>query len=103
MEIYSSLLWHVRKDVDLSFLAHELLDLDKMSPEPWCAMGNCFSLQQEPESAIKCFQRAIDLDSTYYYAHTLCGYEYTVLEDHEKAQTCFRNALRIEPRDYKAW
>jgi anaphase-promoting complex subunit 3 len=103
MEIYSSLLWHVRKDVGLGFLAHELLKFDKMSTESWCAMGNCFSLQQEPESAVKCFQHAIDLDSTFYYAHTLCGYEYTALEDHEKAQTCFRNALRIESRDYKAW
>lgn len=41
-----------------------------------CVMGNCFSLQKDHESALKFFQRALQLDSHFTYAHTLCGHEY---------------------------
>ena len=33
MEIYSTALWHLQRDVELSTLAQELSDLDKNSPE----------------------------------------------------------------------
>ncbi len=59
MEIYSTILWHMRKEVELSFLAHELVEFDKLVPESWCAVGNCFSLLKEHESAIKFFQRVV--------------------------------------------
>ena len=38
-------------------------------------MGNCFSLQKEPDTAIRFFQRALQVDPSYTYAHTLCGHE----------------------------
>jgi anaphase-promoting complex subunit 3 len=57
MEIYSTILWHLRKEVELSYLANELCEIDKESPEAWCAVGNCFSLQKEHETALKFFQR----------------------------------------------
>lgn len=90
MEIYSTILWHMRKDMELSYLAHELIEMDKMVPESWCALGNCFSLQKEHESAIKFFQRALQLDPHFTYAHTLCGHEYVASDDLDKAQASFR-------------
>lgn len=39
-------------------------------------MGNCFSLQKDHEAALKYFQRALQLDQYFTYAHTLCGHEY---------------------------
>jgi anaphase-promoting complex subunit 3 len=60
MEIYSTILWHLRKEVGLSHLAQQLVDADKMSPQAWCALGNCFSLQKEHQTAIKFFQRVRD-------------------------------------------
>ena len=33
MEAYSTVLWHLQKEVELSTLAQELSDLDKQSPE----------------------------------------------------------------------
>ena len=33
MEIYSTTLWHLQREVHLSTLAQELTDLDKNSPE----------------------------------------------------------------------
>jgi anaphase-promoting complex subunit 3 len=57
MEIYSTILWHLRKESQLSYLAHELVEIDKMAPQTWCVVGNCFSLQKEHETALKFFQR----------------------------------------------
>ncbi|KAJ3061619.1 anaphase-promoting complex subunit cdc27, partial [Podochytrium sp. JEL0797] len=42
MDIYSSTLWHLRKEVPLSHLAHQLEETARLSPETWCAIGNCF-------------------------------------------------------------
>jgi len=33
MEFYSTTLWHLQKEVELSYLAQELTDIDKNSPE----------------------------------------------------------------------
>uniref|UniRef100_A0A8C2RBP5 Cell division cycle protein 27 homolog n=1 Tax=Capra hircus TaxID=9925 RepID=A0A8C2RBP5_CAPHI len=104
MEIYSTTLWHLQKDVALSVLSKDLTDMDKNSPEAWCAAGNCFSLQREHDIAIKFFQRAIQVDPNYAYAYTLLGHEFFVLtEELDKALACFRNAIRVNPRHYNAW
>ncbi|XP_069607416.1 cell division cycle protein 27 homolog isoform X3 [Ranitomeya imitator] len=103
MEIYSTTLWHLQKDVALSVLSKDLTDMDKNSPEAWCAAGNCFSLQREHDIAIKFFQRAIQVDPGYAYAFTLLGHEFVLTEELDKALACFRNAIRVNPRHYNAW
>ncbi|ELW47800.1 Cell division cycle protein 27 like protein, partial [Tupaia chinensis] len=103
MEIYSTTLWHLQKDVALSVLSKDLTDMDKNSPEAWCAAGNCFSLQREHDIAIKFFQRAIQVDPNYAYAYTLLGHEFVLTEELDKALACFRNAIRVNPRHYNAW
>ena len=57
-EYLSTTLWHLQDEIELSALAQDLTSGDKMSPQAWCAAGNCFSLQKEHENAIKFFQRA---------------------------------------------
>ncbi|KAK9471804.1 uncharacterized protein V1510DRAFT_181190 [Dipodascopsis tothii] len=103
MEIYSTLLWHLHKDVELSFLAHELVDIDRASPQAWCAIGNSFSLQKDHSQALKCFRRAAQLDPTFAYAYTLQGHEYASCEEYQAAQSAFRLAMRAEWRHYNAW
>ncbi|XP_018620222.1 cell division cycle protein 27 homolog [Scleropages formosus] len=103
MEIYSTTLWHLQKDVALSALSKDLTDMDKNSPESWCAAGNCFSLQREHDIAIKFFQRAIQVDPSFAYAYTLLGHEFVLTEELEKALACFRNAIRVNTRHYNAW
>ena len=61
MAIYSTALWLLQEDVELSGLAQELTKIDKTSPEAWCAAGNCFSHLKEHENAIKFFQRAVQV------------------------------------------
>ena len=62
-EYYSTALWHLQDDVELSALAQELTAIDKhSSPQAWCAAGNCFSHLKEHENAIKFFQRAVQVN-----------------------------------------
>ncbi|CAG2238610.1 APC3 [Mytilus edulis] len=64
---------------------------------------NCFSLQKEHDTAIKFFQRAIQVDPNFAYAFTLLGHEYVFTEELDKAMSCFRNAIRVDPRHFNAW
>ncbi len=50
-----------------------------------CVMGNCMSLQREHESAIRCFQRALQLDRTRPYPYSLVrsSRAYTLTGGHE--------------------
>ncbi|CAH8612319.1 unnamed protein product [Dicrocoelium dendriticum] len=102
MDFYSTVLWQLQADHDLSNLAHELLELDRNAPEPWCAAGNCFSLHGEHEVAVRFFQRAIQVCPTSVYAFTLLGHELSTLEEFDRAVNAFRHALRLDPRHYNA-
>jgi len=102
MEIYSTLLWHLQQNVELSFLAQELMNIDPKSPEAWIAVGNLFSLQKERTQALTCFRRAAQLDPSCAYAYTLSGHE-SIDDDLDKAVTFFQSALRVDPRHYNAW
>lgn len=61
MEIYSTVLWHLHAEVQLSTLAQDLVAQDRNSAAAWCSTGNLFSAQTEHETAIKFFQRAIQV------------------------------------------
>lgn len=41
MEIYSTTLWHLQKDVALSALSKDLTDMDKNCPEVNCLDFDC--------------------------------------------------------------
>ncbi|CAG9856673.1 unnamed protein product [Phyllotreta striolata] len=103
MDVYSTALWHLQKEVALSALAQDLIDSNRNSPVTWCVAGNCFSLHKEHDTAIKFFQRAIQVDPGFPYAYTLLGHEYITTEELDKAMCCFRNAVRLDARHYNAW
>eukprot|EP00884_Botryococcus_braunii_P009060 jgi/Botrbrau1/18155/Bobra.53_1s0025.1 len=102
MEYYSSVLWHLKKEMELAHLAHEVSSVDRKSPSPGWSSETCFSLQKEHEAAIRFFQRALQLDSGAAYAYTLCGHEYFANEDFDSAMKCYQNAERLDPRHYNA-
>ncbi|KAK7266697.1 hypothetical protein RIF29_19347 [Crotalaria pallida] len=103
MDIYSTALYHIKEDMKLSYLAQQLISTDRLAPQSWCAMGNCYSLQKDHETALKNFQRAVQLNPRFAYAHTLCGHEYVALEDFENGIKCYQSALRSDIRHYNAW
>lgn len=103
LEFYSTTLWHLQKEIGLSALAQELTEYDKLAPETWCVVGNCFSLHKEHDAAIKFFHRATQVDPKFVYAYNLLGHEYFLIEEMEKGLACFRKAIFLDPRHYNAW
>ncbi|EDV96363.1 cell division cycle protein 27 homolog [Drosophila grimshawi] len=103
MEIYSTSLWHLQKEVALSALAQDLIGQDKSNPVTWCVAGNCFSLHKEHETAIKFFKRAVQVDADFVYSYTLLGHELVLTEEFDKAMDYFRSAVVRDPRHYNAW
>ncbi|KAJ5485496.1 anaphase-promoting complex subunit cdc27 [Penicillium diatomitis] len=103
MEIYSTVLWHLKNDVELAYLAHQLLEADRLSPQAWCAVGNSFSHQRDHDQALKCFKRAVMLDPGFAYGFTLQGHEYVVNEEYDKALDAYRQGVNAENRHYNAW
>lgn len=102
-EVYSTVLWHLKKPAQLAFLAHTLRDLDFNAPQTWCAAGNAFSLNREHEQAIACFKRATQVDAGFGYAWTLLGHEYLANEEFDAALAAFRKGLGSERRGYGGW
>jgi anaphase-promoting complex subunit 3 len=102
-EVYSTILWHLRNEIELAYLAHEILDVDRLSPQAWCAVGNSFSLQRDHDQAIKCFKRATQLDPKFAYAFTLQGHEHVANEEYDKAMAAYRHGIAAEQRHYNAW
>ncbi|KAI9508481.1 TPR-like protein [Russula earlei] len=100
--VYSTLLWHLQRTVQLSFLAQELVSIEPRSSQAWIAIGNTFSLQKERSQALTCFRRAQQLDPNCAYAFTLAGHEF-IDEDLDKAMLSFQMALRADARHYNAW
>lgn len=103
MEYYSTLLWHLHKKVELTYLSNELHDIDSTLAITWCVLGNLFSLNREPDEAIRCFNKSIALDQSFTYAHTLKGHEYFGNDNYERALDCFRYSLLLDPRHYNAY
>ncbi|KAL6563551.1 Cell division cycle protein 27 B [Orobanche gracilis] len=92
-----------KEDMKLSYLDQELISTDRLAPQSWCAMGNCYSLQKDHETALENFQRSVQLNPRFAYAHTLCGHEYVSLEDFENGIKSYQSALRVDTRHYNAW
>ncbi|UKZ55448.1 hypothetical protein TrVGV298_009272 [Trichoderma virens] len=103
MEVYSTILWHLKRETELSFLAHELVDAAWHSPQAWCALGNAWSLARDPEQALKCFKRATQLDPKFAYGFTLQGHEHVTNEEYDKALTTYRQAISADKRHYNAY
>lgn len=103
MEYYSTLLWHLHKEVELSFLAHELYEVEANSEITWISIGNLFSFRKETEDAIKCFGKAIVINPRCSYAYTLQGHEYLATDAFENAMSCFRHSTLIDKRHYNAF
>ncbi|OBA23583.1 TPR-like protein [Metschnikowia bicuspidata var. bicuspidata NRRL YB-4993] len=103
MEYYSTLLWHLHKKVELTYLANELHDIDENLAITWCVMGNLFSLTREADEAIRCFNKSLAIDPKFTYAYTLRGHEYFSNDNYEKALECFRYSILLDARHYNAF
>lgn len=103
LEYFSTTLWHLKREKDLSFLAMRMSSVNKFSPQTLIAIGNCFSLQKDHEKALQFFEKASQLDPHLAYAYTLAGHEHVENDNTEDAMHYYREALRIDNRHYNAW
>lgn len=103
LELLSSSLWHLDRQVDLCYLAQRVMEFDRLDAGTWCIVGNCFSKQKEHEQALRFFQRAIQLCPQMAYAHALCGHEYALVDNLDKALACYRTAITIDKLHYNGW
>lgn len=103
MEVYSTVLWHLKNDTELAFLSHELVESNRLAPESWCTIGNSFSLQRDHDQALKCFKRATQLAPKFAYGFTLQGHEHMANEEYEKALLDYRKAISVDHRHYNGW
>ncbi|TKX20764.1 bimA-like protein [Elsinoe australis] len=102
-EYYSTVLWQLKKPVQLSHLSHILKDLDYEAPQTWCAVGNAFSASREHQQAIVCFKRAVQMSPKFYYAWTLMGHELLTIENFDEAIRAYRKGVGKERRGYAGW
>lgn len=103
VEYYSTVLWHMKKEKELAQLALRAQKVFPISSSAWCAAGNCFSLQRDPDLALKFFKRAIATSKVpSAYPYTLVGHEHMVKERFEAALAAYRQALHIDERHYNA-
>eukprot|EP00842_Homolaphlyctis_polyrhiza_P003485 jgi/Hompol1/4137/HPOL_006939-RA len=103
MEHYGTCLWFLKKVSKLSTLGQEMQDAHRNAPETWCVIGDFFSLTEERDRAIQCFERAIQIDDEFVYAHTLRGHEFFTNGDIDHALKSFRTAISINQRHYNAF
>ncbi|KAL6940302.1 hypothetical protein ACO0QE_004200 [Hanseniaspora vineae] len=103
MDVYSTLLWHMKDKTQLSILSHELLSLEPLSHITWCCIGNLFSVMDNREDAIKSFQKSISLNKNFEYGFTLLGHEYMSLESYDLAKKCYKKAISLNPLHYNAY
>jgi anaphase-promoting complex subunit 3 len=101
-EYYSTVLWHLKKETQLAELAIDSFNKDRHNAATWCSVGNCYSLQRDPDAALRFFKRATRVDPHNAYAHTLAGHEYVVKENFDAALASYRQALVIDDRHYNA-
>ena len=103
LEIHSSVLWQLRRELELAQLAARALNLRKTNAATWVTLGNCFSLQKDNDAAVKFFRRATQICPTHSSAYAVLGLELAAREKLDKAQESFSRSVALNPRNYVAW
>lgn len=103
LEIFSTLLWHLKDSYGLYNLSDELFSEFPNAPETWCVTGNYYSLVKKHDEAINSFKKATLLNPKFEYAYTLQAHEYAANESFDTAKEYYRKALACDPQHYNAY
>jgi anaphase-promoting complex subunit 3 len=101
-DYYSSCLWQLKRQVELSKLAFSMIENHFFASETWVAHANCYSLIQDHDSAITFLLRATQLDPLNSYANCLIGHEYVSKENFEKAREFYQKAIKLDSKNVRA-
>lgn len=94
MEIYSTTLWHLQKDVALSALSKDLTDMDKNSPEvSFSGQFNKWAEFSVPNSFISWFL----FSSLCVQPWCVAGNCFSLQREHDIAIKFFTRAIQVDP------
>lgn len=102
-EYYSSCLWHLKKQSEISKLAFDYMKHHYFAPETWIIMANCYSLNQDHDTALTFLTRAIQIDPQNAYAYCLSGHEFSCKENFDKAKESYEKAINLDQRNVRAY
>ncbi|PKI82609.1 anaphase-promoting complex subunit cdc27 [Malassezia vespertilionis] len=102
MDIYSLVLFQLHREVALSALAQDLMEIDPRATQTHIAAGNTWSLQHQHDAAYQCFHQATLVSPECAYVYTLAGYEALELDQPSRAIRLFRSARRCDKRHWNA-
>jgi len=68
-----------------------------------CNLGACYQELQQPEQAMQCYQRAIELKPDYAIAHNNLGNAFKHLERYQEALNAYRQAINLTPDNAEAF
>eukprot|EP01012_Entosiphon_sulcatum_P058546 TRINITY_DN8264_c0_g1_i1.p1 TRINITY_DN8264_c0_g1~~TRINITY_DN8264_c0_g1_i1.p1 ORF type:complete len:666 (-),score=78.27 TRINITY_DN8264_c0_g1_i1:14-2011(-) len=100
---YSSALYQLKREKELSELAQSMVEKNRESPATLCVLANCFSLAGDHEAAIRFLKRAGRVDHYMCYSYTLLGHEQFHLDNLDEALQAYRWAIQVNPLHYNAW
>lgn len=95
MDTYSNLLYVQHQRVELVYLAHRAVRINKYCVETCCILGNYYSLHGEHQKAMRYFLRALKLNSMCLSAWTLLAQEHMELKNSNDAILCYCKALGV--------
>ena len=96
IEIYSSVLWHLKRDIELSLLCQHYTTYLKYNYKTYIICGNLFSLRSEQNLCIIFFNYALKLCyNNSDYILTLLGHESYSSELYDNAIKYYRRSLLI--------
>uniref|UniRef100_A0A8C1Z6F0 CDC23 (cell division cycle 23, yeast, homolog) n=1 Tax=Cyprinus carpio TaxID=7962 RepID=A0A8C1Z6F0_CYPCA len=103
MDTFSNLLYVRSMKPELSYLAHNLVEIDKYRVETCCVIGNYYSLRSQHEKAALYFQRAlkhaIEVNKRDYRAWYGLGQTYEILKMPFYSLYYYRKAHQLRPND----
>jgi anaphase-promoting complex subunit 3 len=102
-DAYSTALWQLRRSVELTALAQELVVCAPGASATHVVAGNAASLLKDRPAAVRAFTRAAAADSTSAYPLCLLGLELLSSGKADRAAEALRAALSREPASYRAW
>jgi len=84
-------------------LTEEVLQAKRDTAQQYYSIGAGYFSQNNFESALENFRRALTYDSTYYEVHVAIGSAYRKMLDPVTAEEYFRKAIKLDPRKAKAY
>jgi len=83
-------------------LLEELVVEDSGNADAWCQLGVCYLETQRPSDALEALSRAVQAAPIDAHAHYLLGNACGSLGQLDRAATCYRRALELDPHHGKA-